>query len=235
MSKYGTYTPSNKKSYSKPISDYGIFITFEGIDGTGKSLQSKTLHDSLERFGISSILTKEPYGDQYRKFLLEGSPEKMTPLSEALLFLSARAQNYTTVIKPALNSGICVVCDRFQDSCEIYQGNGKGVSIELLNYVYEAITESQKPNRTYLIDLDPKEALERSIARLGNKETRQEKLPLEFFERARENFLNLANKEKRFLIVDGSQDPKKISETIKKDIITFLKQKFSVWKKNTKC
>lgn len=203
------------------------FITFEGGEGTGKSVQANLLKDFLIKSEKKVLLTREPGGtllaEEIRKTLLVGDPEKMDPLTESLLYLAARSDHWNRKIKPALDSEIWVISDRFHDSSLVYQGVCKNVGIDLLNSIFEKITNNQKPDRTYLIDLDPEIGIARSFSRESNKETRFEKMDISFHERVREAFLTLAKLEKsRFLVLDGTKSVAEIHEIIKADIEKFF-------------
>jgi dTMP kinase len=195
----------------------GFFITFEGIDGSGKTIQSKLLFDYLTSKGIDVILTREPGGtngaEQIRSIILTGSVNRWEPITESLLFLSSRSDHWLKKIKPALDNGKIVICDRFQDSSVVYQGICKGVDIKFLNYIYENVTNNRQPDKTFLIDIEPNISISRSIAR-ENSETRFEKIDMSFHEKARESFLKIAKQNERFTIIDGNKPIGKIREII---------------------
>jgi len=200
-----------------------LFITFEGGEGTGKSIQAKMLSDFLISKGKNVIITREPGGtdlaEEIRKIVLIGDPEKLNPLTESLLYLAARSDHWLRRIKPSLDSGNIVISDRFHDSSVVYQGICKGVNPSILNQVFREITQGISPDRTYLIDLDPKIGISRSLSRKGNNETRFEKMDLKFHEKVREGFLNLAKSDKkRFRVIDGSLSIDEIHSIIKNDI-----------------
>lgn len=200
-----------------------LFISFEGGEGTGKSIQAKMLSDFLISKGKNVIITREPGGtdlaEEIRKIVLIGDPEKLNPLTESLLYLAARSDHWLKKIKPSLDSGNIVISDRFHDSSVVYQGICKGVSHSILNQVFREITQGRSPNRTYLLDLDPKIGISRSLSREGNNETRFEKMDLKFHEKVREGFLNLAKSDKkRFRVIDASLSIDEIHSIIKNDI-----------------
>ena len=202
-----------------------MFITFEGGEGTGKSVQAGLLKDFFLSAGVDVVLTREPGGtpfaEEIRKTLLTGEPDKITPLTEALMYLVARADHWERKIKPALNAGKVVISDRFHDSSVVYQGICKGVDINMLNMVYSYITNNQEPDRTYLIDLEPEIGLARSLAR-DNSETRFEKMDISFHRKVREAFLELAHKyPNRYLVLDGSLPIAAIQELIRNDLSDF--------------
>ncbi len=202
----------------------GLFITFEGGEGVGKTTQVKLLESELKSMGRDVILTREPGGtelaDKIRKILVEGEASKMEPITEALLYLAARSDHYLRKIKPALEEGKVVICDRFHDSSVVYQGYARGVDINLMNNILNSFAENFMIHRTYLIDLDPKVGVKRSLDRKNNKETRFESMDLAFHERVRSSFLKLAElNSDRFLVLDGN----KAAETLQQEILSDLK------------
>lgn len=204
-----------------------LFITFEGGEGSGKSIQTKLLQDFLISQKKSVILTREPGGtdlaEEIRKIVLIGDPEKLNSLTESLLYLAARSDHWFKKIKPALDMGNMVISDRFHDSSIVYQGICKNVNSAILNQVFLEITKGKLPNRTYLLDLNPKIGISRSLSREDNNETRFEKMDIKFHEKVREGFLKLAeNDKKRFCIIDGALPIDEIHDIIKKDILNLL-------------
>ncbi|MDR2667277.1 MAG: dTMP kinase [Holosporales bacterium] len=205
----------------------GIFITFEGGDGVGKSVQSRLLADFLKSKGIEIVLTREPGGtpvsEEIRKILLTGAAEKMDSLTEALLYLAARSAHWTQKIKPELDANRSVICDRFQDSTLVYQGICKNVNVNFLNKIFEEFTNGQLPMRTYLIDLDPRIGIPRSIARQNGEELRFEQMDISFHENVRDGFLTISSQfPERFVVIDGTLSIEEIHELIKKDIRKFI-------------
>src|SRR5258705_10654265 len=153
----------------------GKFISFEGGEGAGKSTQARMLRDRLESRGRTVLLTREPGGspgaEEIRKLLVEGEPERWTPLAETLLFLSARADHVARVIEPALASGTWVISDRFSDSTFVYQGIARGLGIEVVRRLQHAALGDFAPDLTILLDIDPHAGLTRPGAR-GEAENR---------------------------------------------------------------
>ncbi|MDR1391554.1 MAG: dTMP kinase [Holosporales bacterium] len=201
----------------------GLFITFEGGEGVGKTLQTRLLGDFLTSCKKEVMMTREPGGteisEKIRHILLTGDPEKTVPLTESLLYLAARSEHWNRKIKPALDAGKVVICDRFQDSSIVYQGFCKNVSISLMNLIFKEITSGKIPDRTYLIDLDPSIGISRSLSKKNNKETRFEKMDISYHKMVQEEFIRLAKTEpKRFLIIDGGLSILEIQEIIKNDI-----------------
>ncbi|MDR0695862.1 MAG: dTMP kinase [Holosporales bacterium] len=205
----------------------GLFITFEGGEGTGKSLQAKLLHEYLVESGEDAVLTREPGGtpvaEEIRKILVTGTPEKIGPLTESLLYLASRADHWMKKIKPLLDIGTVVVCDRFQDSSIVYQGVGKNVNTLLLNAIYNDFASGRQPDRTYLLDLDVDIGIARSLRNGQNTEARYEKMELIYHEKVRQGFLELARANpQRFYILDGMLSEHDIHKLVVADLRKFL-------------
>ena len=186
----------------------GLFITFEGIDGSGKTVQSKLLYEYLVSRGIDVILTREPGGtkgaEEIRNIVLRGSEDRWAPITESLLYLAARSDHWLRKIKPALDEDKIVISDRFQDSTIVYQGLGKNVSLSILEDIYKEFMKNRQPDLTFLIDVSPEVSVRRSLRRKGNKETRFENMNMEFHKKARMSFLRLAEDNSRFVKIDGT-------------------------------
>lgn len=199
--------------FAEKIKAKGKFITFEGGEGTGKSTQLKRLSDYLQKKGINNLTTKEPggteVGKELRRLLVTGDKDKFDAVAEALLYYADRRVHLTTKVWPALNNGTWVLSDRFADSTIAYQyyGYNKRVDRELLNDLYKIAVGDFKPDLTIVLDLDPKIGLERSFKKaLGMevKETRHESRGLEFHNRMREGFLEIAKEEpERVVVIDA--------------------------------
>src|SRR6266567_2002493 len=142
----------------------GKFISFEGGEGAGKSTQARMLRDSLQSHGRSVLLTREPGGspgaEEIRKLLVEGEPERWSPLAETLLFLAARADHVARVIEPALSAGNCVICDRFIDSTVVYQGIARGLGAPRVRALQRA-AGALEPDLTIIVDVEPRAGLMR--------------------------------------------------------------------------
>ena len=199
-----------------------MFITFEGGEGSGKSTQCKLLFDYLQNIGIATVLTREPGGtksaEEIRKLLVVGNVEKWQPISEALLFMASRAEHWHHVINPALLTGHVVICDRFQDSTNVYQGMTENVSVDMLQTVYHNITGGVLPNRTYILLVDAEIGLKRSLSRSSNNETRFESIGLEFHKKINEYYFKLAQTSDRFMIIDAENSIENIHEKIVNDV-----------------
>ena len=186
-----------------------MFITFEGLDFSGKSTQARLLHEYLQGKKIRSVLLREPGGtkisEKIREILLDKDNQEMIPLTEFLLFSSSRAQLVNQVIKPNLKKGIVVICDRYYDSSEAYQGYGGKVDIKNIERVNEFASGGLKPDISFLIDIKPAEAFKRTGSR-GNIKDRMENKEHSFYNRVYKGFKEIAGKNrKRFVIIDGQK------------------------------
>jgi dTMP kinase len=204
----------------------GLFITLEGGEGAGKSLQAEALTRRLEARGLAVVGTREPggtpLGERLRDVLLDltqaGTP--LTPLAETLLFAAARAELVAKVIAPALERGAAVVCDRFGDSTLAYQGYGRGVDLALIETLNEAACGRSRPQLTVLLDLPVDEGLARTGAEgRADRFGREERA---FHERVRQGYLALAAREPaRWLIIDAAQAPDAVTDAIWARVETF--------------
>ena len=197
----------------------GKFITFEGIDGCGKSTQAKILSEQLTFCGNKVLLTREPGGsegaEEIRNLLLTGNTDRWSAETEILLFTAARRDHLERTILPALKNGIAVICDRFSDSTRVYQGVTRGDLRDLVDKLDTAMIPRQ-PDITILIDLDPTIGLARALERSKN-EARFENFGLEMQIKLREGFLTLANEfPNRFRVVDGSKAEAEVAGNISK-------------------
>ena len=195
----------------------GKFISFEGIDGCGKSTQAKILSTNLTDCGNKVLLTREPGGsegaEEIRNLLLKGNPDRWSAETELLLFTAARRDHLERTILPALESGTTVICDRFSDSTRVYQGVTRGDLRDLVDKLDDAMITRQ-PDITILIDLDPNIGLTRALER-SNTEARFEDFGLEMQIKLREGFLSLANEfPKRIMVIDGNRSEAEVSQTI---------------------
>lgn len=187
----------------------GTFVTFEGGEGTGKSTQLKLLADVIMARGISLIQTREPGGtpeaEALRALLVNGDPGRWTAEAEALLNYAARASHLQKIIRPALASGKFVLCDRFSDSTRAYQGYAGGCDLKLLDALEASIVGNTRPALTLILDIDPAMGLARAKSRADGSEDRYERKGLEFHERLRAGFLQIAAAEpKRCKVIDAS-------------------------------
>ena len=197
----------------------GKFISFEGIDGCGKSTQAKILSDELTTYGKKVLLTREPGGskgaEEIRNLLLTGETDRWSAETEILLFTAARRDHLERTILPALEIGSTVICDRFSDSTRVYQGVTRGDLRDVVDQLDKTMIPRQ-PDVTVLVDLDPKIGLARALRRLDN-EARFEDFGLEMQIKLREGFLTLANEfPKRFIVVDGNRNESEVARDISK-------------------
>lgn len=206
------------------MSGQGRFITFEGIDGSGKSTQARLLADHLRGAGRDVILTREPGGspgaEDIRKLVLEGEPERWSAETELLLFTAARRDHLERTIEPALAAGQVVICDRYADSTRMYQGVGRADLRDLVDRLH-ALMIRREPDLTVLIDMDPTTGLERALSRNGGEE-RFESFGSEMQERMRQGFLALAREfADRFVVIDGAR----AIETVAADVQRFVAER----------
>ena len=194
------------------------FITFEGIEGSGKSTQVKLLHQYFLEQKIPAILTREPGGskvaEEIRSLLVNGEVDKMDGVCEVLLNFAARRDHLEKLIKPALANGESVICDRFFDSTIAYQSFGQNVDLKIIQTIQNAAIGGFKPNITFLIDVAVDVAFERIKNRADNN--RYEKMDKNFHQKVRQGFLEIAkNNPERVVLIDGSQSEQKIHQAIK--------------------
>ena len=197
----------------------GKLITFEGGEGAGKSSQARLLKSSLEEGGKRVVLTREPGGspgaEQIRKLVVEGEPQRWTPLSETLLFLAARADHVARIIEPSLANGMWVVSDRFSDSTFVYQGVARGLGTEKVRRLHEAALGSFAPDLTLVLDLDPAEGLKRAGRRAHGDENRFERFDAAFHETLRAAFRDIARSEpKRCVVIDAGRAPEMVAADV---------------------
>ncbi len=191
----------------------GRFVSLEGIEGAGKSTLANALAAALREHALNVCLTREPGGtplaEQLRSLVLARGPERISAQSETLLMFAARALHVDNLIRPALQAGDWVLCDRFTDATRAYQGSGRGVSAELIEQLAEAVHGNLWPHRTLLLDLPVEQGLGRSRARAGaGAADRFEAEDRRFFERVRTGYLKIAAAEpQRVRILDATATP----------------------------
>jgi dTMP kinase len=194
-----------------------MFITFEGLDFSGKSTQVKLLSDTLAHQHYHILVLREPggteIGEKIRTILLDKKITGMTNVAELFLFSASRSQLVEEVIKPALEGGMVVLCDRYYDSLTAYQGWGKGVSLDTVRVVNLCASAGLVPDLTFFLDI-PVTEVERRMHRSHSSRDRMESNGVGFYERAREGYLDIAKREARFHIIDGLQPVETIEETI---------------------
>ena len=193
-----------------------LLITFEGEEGSGKSSQAEELHRWLSTQGILAILTHEPggtkLGEKISDLVKWAQNTDISPMTELLLFNASRAQHVKEVIRPALNEGKVVICDRFDDSTTAYQSYGRGLDLERVKSINDTATGGLRPNLTVLLDISVEDGLARKS---GEKLDRFEKEDLDFHRKVREGYLKLTGEEPdRWLVIDAMQSRESISELI---------------------
>ncbi len=198
------------------ISNKSLFISFEGIDGCGKSTQVKMLMDRFESDGIDSLLVREPGGtrisEEIREVLLKNRNEKMAERTEALLMTASRAQLTHDVIIPSLDSGLIVIADRFKDSTLAYQGGGRGLDINYLVQLNDFATFELDPDITFFIDVTADEGHKRLNSKHPDRIEGAGKI---LQEKVREQYLKLAQiYSDRFIVLDGKKPPEEIHQVI---------------------
>lgn len=198
----------------------GLFISFEGGEGCGKSTQIAALKAHLEAEGHAVIQTREPggtpLGESVRNLLQhDEAGQGMSPESELLLFAASRAQHVKELIAPAVGDDKIVLCDRFMDSTTVYQGVARAIDAEQVAVINEFAVGQTKPDLTILIDLPPEIGLARVHARSNGQLDRMEREAIEFFQAVRKGYLNLASSQpERFLVLDGSKSIEELETEI---------------------
>ncbi|MBO6898428.1 MAG: dTMP kinase [Shimia sp.] len=195
----------------------GHFITFEGIDGSGKSTQAKRLADRLRAEGFQVVLTREPGGsvgaEEIRALVLEGDPDRWSAETEILLFTAARRDHLERTILPAMAAGKIVICDRFADSTRMYQGLSRGDLRAIVDQLHSLMI-GREPDLTVLIDMDPATGLARAKSR-QTAEERFEDFGQALQEQMRKGFLDLSQEfADRFRVIDGARDMDSVSDAV---------------------
>ncbi|MEM6339620.1 MAG: dTMP kinase [Pseudomonadota bacterium] len=195
----------------------GLFISFEGIDGSGKSTQARLLADHLTSQGYDVVLTREPGGsegaEEIRALVLKGDPDRWSAETEILLFTAARRDHLERLIGPALAEGKIVICDRFADSTRLYQGLSRGHLRGIVDQLHNLMI-GREPDLTFLIDMHPETSLQRALDRQGDEE-RFETFGADLQRRMRQGFLDLANEfAGRFRVIDGSHPIKDVAKAV---------------------
>lgn len=206
------------------MSGRGFFVSFEGIDGSGKSTQARRLAARLEAQGRDFILTREPGGspgaEEIRRLVLEGEPDRWSPETELLLFTAARRDHLERTIEPALKAGKVVICDRFADSTRAYQGGSRGDQRAMVDSLHDLMI-GREPDLTVLIDMDPGVGLSRAMSR-GDSEGRFEAFGEGMQRRIRAAFLQMAEEfSDRFVVIDGNRDV----DVVAQDVLAAVAQK----------
>ena len=200
----------------------GLFITFEGADGCGKTTQLNLLKEYFEKVGKDVVLTREPgakgLGEHVRKILLNHDGV-VSDRGESFLFLADRAQNVDVIVNPAINDGKIVLCDRHTDSTVAYQGYGRGLDINEINMLNNLATGGIKPDLTLVFDVD----IETSMQRVGKEKDRMENSGNDFFDRVRKGYLQIAKQEPdRVKVIDSTQSIEDVHEDVIKIINSYM-------------
>jgi dTMP kinase len=212
----------------------GFFITFEGGEGAGKSTQIERLAEKLREKGYSVLVTREPGGspgaEAVRHVLLSGAAEEFGPEMEALLFATARSDHVEQVIRPAIESGMIVLCDRFLDSSRVYQGVTGNIDPGLMEAIERVAIHGMMPNLSIFLDLDAETGLSRAAARRSEGEgaDRFEKETVAIHERRRQAFLDIAAAEpRRCKVIDATQDVEEVERAIAGEVLDALEKQFA--------
>lgn len=199
----------------------GYFFTFEGIDGCGKSTQIAKVAEALTAQGVKCIVTREPGGgdisERIREIILAPQYVQMTNATELLLYLASRAQHVSDVIKPALDSGAVVLCDRFSEATFAYQGYGRGLNVDFLHKANDFACAGIEPDLTFIFDITVAESIAR-LEMIGKGKDRLESAGGEFFERVRQGYLESAGKNKKIVLLDGAKSVEELTELVMQKI-----------------
>lgn len=199
----------------------GLFITFEGIDGCGKTTQIEMLSGDLQKEGIPFVLIREPggtsIGEKIRTILLDKANSGMDERTELLLYEAARAQIVKERIIPELRSGKVVICDRFYDSTIAYQGYARGLDLSEIDFLNNWSAAGIKPDITFLLDLDEETAYRRRHGR-SDEEDRLEAEGLSFMKKVRDGYLSRSKEDARFQVLDALKAPEEIYQQIRKTV-----------------
>jgi dTMP kinase len=203
-----------------------LFITFEGGEGSGKSLQTRALYRQLNRLAIPAILIHEPgstvLGEKLTRLLKWARSTSISPMTELMLFNASRAQLLDEVVRPALQTGKIVICDRYTDSTIAYQGYGRRVDIETIRKVNSLATGTLKPDLTVLLDISPEAGFARKT---GQEPDRFEKEDRVFHRRVRAGYLKLAEEEpRRWLVIDAALPKEKIKQMIWQKVSSLIEK-----------
>jgi len=203
----------------------GKFISFEGIEGCGKTTQIALLSDYLKKHSIPHTITREPggtaVGEGIRKILLTSETIQLTAASELLLFYASRSQNIQEKIKPALDRGEMVICDRYYHASMAYQGYGRGIPLDFIHKLTNLVCAPYRPDLTFLLDIEPEVGLTRARARNHGRaedEGRFEAEDLEFYNKVRDGYLELASEDERMQLIYADRPV----EAVHRHILTLL-------------
>ena len=203
----------------------GRFVSFEGIEGCGKTTQITLLSEYLKKHSIAHTITREPggtaVGEGIRKILLNSETIRLTAASELLLFYASRSQNIQEKIKPALERNEIVICDRYYHASMAYQGYGRGIPLDFIRKLTDLVCDPYRPDLTFLLDIEPEIGLARARTRNHGRienEDRFEAEDLEFYNRVREGYLELASEDERIQLLYADRS----IETVHRHVLTLL-------------
>ena len=203
----------------------GRFVSFEGIEGCGKTTQIALLSEYLKTHSIAHTITREPggtaVGEGIRKVLLNSETIRLTAASELLLFYASRSQNIQEKIKPALERNEIVICDRYYHASMAYQGYGRGIPLDFIRKLTDLVCDPYRPDLTFLLDIEPEIGLARARTRNHGRienEDRFEAEDLEFYNRVREGYLELASEDERIQLLYADRS----IETVHRHVLTLL-------------
>ena len=203
----------------------GRFVSFEGIEGCGKTTQITLLSEYLKKHSIAHTITREPggtaVGEGIRKILLNSETIRLTAASELLLFYASRSQNIQEKIKPALERNEIVICDRYYHASMAYQGYGRGIPLDFIRKLTDLVCDPYRPDLTFLLDIEPEIGLARARTRNHGRienEGRFEAEDLEFYNRVREGYLELASEDERIQLLYADRP----IETVHRHVLTLL-------------
>lgn len=208
-----------------------LFIVFEGVEGCGKSFQSKKLFNNLKKKNFDVILTREPGGTKgaelirnliLKDYFQKGINEKFNKYTDTLLYLAARNEHVLNKIKPALKKNKIVICDRFVDSTIAYQVHGKKVKLNFINKIHKIILGKLKPDITFVLKVSPKSSRKRLLKR--RSKNRYDKFPQSFYNKVQKSFIRLSKNKKNYYIFDSSKNDKSLEDLIFKSTLKYLKK-----------
>lgn len=207
----------------------GYFITFEGIDGSGKSLQAKALFDELDERNFDVLFARDPGGpilaEKIRSIILDRSHTSMTSTSELMLYEAARSQLVEEVIRPALVDGKIVICDRFTDSTIAYQGYGRGLDLQHIQTANQIVCGKTYPHRTYILDISWEESVKR-LSKASGQNDRMENEKRDFFDNVRHGYQSIAQQEKnRIVFLDGTRSIDELRSEIRHDVLNVIQKR----------
>ncbi len=220
---------------ANPTTPRGLFITFEGGEGAGKTTQIRLLSERLDALKRAVLTTREPGGtpqaEKIRDLLVRRDAGEWGAMAESLMFFAARAVHVDTLIRPALEAGKIVLCDRFTDSTRVYQCDGRGLSHGVIEVLNTLVLGTFRPDLTFILDIDPQEGLRRSAVRFAatanqkeKNEDRFERQDIAFHRRLRQGYLDLAVQDpERFRVIDATLSEEQIFKILEKEILDRLK------------